>query len=405
VIGGKIRTEIGKSVVDVAVQIDGTHPALPAFSLFDLTDSQGAYSFSVPTSSSYSVTPFRNSDPLNGVSTFDLLLINKHVLGLTPLASPYKIIAADANKSNTVTTFDIVELRKLVLGLYQELPANAAWRFVPVGFAFANPDNPFQGGFPESQTMVNLQQNNLPVHDFIGIKVGDVNDNVVPGVQSPGLDDRGGPPQYFDLADQELRAGSICELELKSAEPLAGFQFTLNYDGLELLDVVPGAGLTAEHFAVFPENQTLTASWDGAGQPSFQLKFKVLRSGRLSEFLQLSNRIARSEAYTPGLETAALALRFDGGPALLPGAELYQNRPNPFGERTEIGFYLPTAQTATLRVWDAAGRLVWEQPQWYPAGFHSVALQRRDLGAAASGFLFYELTTETGRLVRKMVGY
>ncbi len=405
VIGGKIRTEIGKSVVDVAVQIDGTHPALPAFSLFDLTDSQGAYSFSVPTSSSYSVTPFRNSDPLNGVSTFDLLLINKHVLGLTPLASPYKIIAADANKSNTVTTFDIVELRKLVLGLYQELPANAAWRFVPVGFAFANPDNPFQGGFPESQTMVNLQQNNLPVHDFIGIKVGDVNDNVVPGVQSPGLDDRGGPPQYFDLADQELRAGSICELELKSAEPLAGFQFTLNYDGLELLDVVPGAGLTAEHFAVFPENQTLTASWDGAGQPSFQLKFKVLRSGRLSEFLQLSNRIARSEAYTPGLETAALALRFDGGPALLPGAELYQNRPNPFGERTEIGFYLPTAQTATLRVWDAAGRLVWEQPQWYPAGFHSVALQRRDLGAAASGFLFYELTTETGSLVRKMVGY
>jgi hypothetical protein len=63
----------------------------------------------------------KDNDPLNGVSTFDLVLINKHILGLEPLNSPYKMIAADANNSRSITTFDIVELRKLILGIYTEL--------------------------------------------------------------------------------------------------------------------------------------------------------------------------------------------------------------------------------------------------------------------------------------------
>ena len=62
----------------------------------------------------YRIVPYKNDDPLNGVSTFDLVLINKHILGVELLNSPYKMIAADANKSNYISTFDIVELRKLL---------------------------------------------------------------------------------------------------------------------------------------------------------------------------------------------------------------------------------------------------------------------------------------------------
>ena len=68
-------------------------------------------------------------NPLNGVSTYDLVLISRHILGLTPL-SGFKMLAGDANTSGTLTNFDIVELRKQILGIYYNLPESRSWRFI-----------------------------------------------------------------------------------------------------------------------------------------------------------------------------------------------------------------------------------------------------------------------------------
>ncbi|MCB0531976.1 MAG: HYR domain-containing protein [Lewinellaceae bacterium] len=403
-IGGTIQTEAGDPVANTAIQLEGTHPSLPMFNLFTLTDQQGQFSLSVPTSSSYTITPFRDDSPLNGVSTFDLLLINKHVLGLAALDSPYKLIAADANKSNSVTTFDIVELRKLILGLYLQLPSNGAWRFVPVGYAFPDPNNPFMGGFPEYMTQVNLQQNNLPMHNFIAMKVGDVNGNATTDLTNEVVDDRNGPSLFFDAKDQRLEPGAVVSAHLKASEVISGFQFTLNYPGMELIDLEPGVGLATDNFAVFNRENTLTASWNGEGQPEFTLHFRVLEAGQLRERLQLSNRVARSEAYSEALVMMPVALRFDDTGVTRAGFELYQNRPNPFNGATSIGFYLPEAKTATLRVWDAQGQLLLTQTANYSAGTQTIELDNGQLGASP-GLLYYELKTDTERAVRKMVVY
>lgn len=69
---------------------------------------------------------------LSGLTTFDLVCISKHILGLDTLENGYKQLAADANKSNTVTTFDIVLFRKLILGIDTALAAyTQPWRFIP----------------------------------------------------------------------------------------------------------------------------------------------------------------------------------------------------------------------------------------------------------------------------------
>jgi hypothetical protein len=52
----------------------------------------------------------------------DLVKIQNTLLGIEPFTSPYDLIAADANNSQTVSAIDLVELRKLILGLYTELP-------------------------------------------------------------------------------------------------------------------------------------------------------------------------------------------------------------------------------------------------------------------------------------------
>ncbi len=69
---------------------------------------------------------------LSGLTTFDLVGIQKHILGLNTLENGYKMLAADANKSNSITTFDIILFRKLILGIDTVLSAyTQPWRFVP----------------------------------------------------------------------------------------------------------------------------------------------------------------------------------------------------------------------------------------------------------------------------------
>lgn len=128
-----------------------------------------------------SITPRKNDQPLNGVTTFDLALISKHILGLEPLDSPYKIIAADANQDGKVTTFDIIVLRRLILGITDELPNGKSWRFVPKNYVFPNPQDPFTPPFPE-KILVPHSADPLPSYfEFIGLKIGDLNFSAFPG--------------------------------------------------------------------------------------------------------------------------------------------------------------------------------------------------------------------------------
>jgi hypothetical protein len=78
------------------VKLAGSHPVFPPLSLFQLSDQLGAYQFSnaIPLAGNYTVTPEKDDNPLNGVTTLDLALISKHILGIENLNSPYKIIAA-----------------------------------------------------------------------------------------------------------------------------------------------------------------------------------------------------------------------------------------------------------------------------------------------------------------------
>lgn len=178
---GVVQTESGGLVNEVSILIEkiATCPATcPPVN--QLTNTQGKYGHCLDCAGcvQYVVTPEKTDNPLNGVTTLDLAIISKHILGVAMLPSPYKIIAADANKSGTITTFDVVELRKLILAIYNELPNNKSWRFVEKNHVFQDPLDPFMPSFPESKSVasgLSAQQ-----ADFIGIKIGDVNGSAVP---------------------------------------------------------------------------------------------------------------------------------------------------------------------------------------------------------------------------------
>jgi hypothetical protein len=83
------------------------------------------------------------------------------------------------------------------------------------------------------------------------------------------------------------------------------------------------------------------------------------------------------------------------------GFELYQNEPNPFKDKTVIGFQLPAAAAATLTVYDERGRVLYTQKGDYGKGYNAMVLDRTLL--KTSGVMYYTLETETASATRKMV--
>ncbi len=181
VIGGIIETEQNFGVNNVLVNIDGPN----GFHQTVSTGVNGNYLTSLPIGSDYTLTPEKDTLPLNGVTTFDLVLIRKHILGVDTLDSPYKIIAADINNSGAVSTFDIVEIRKLILVINTAFPNNTSWRFVDASYDFPNPLNPFVEPFPESILVSDLMMDEVN-HHFIAIKIGDVNNSAITSLFGSG---------------------------------------------------------------------------------------------------------------------------------------------------------------------------------------------------------------------------
>ena len=304
IIAGDINTELNEGVAQVEVELSNTSTGS---TLMDITGLTGEYSFNnpgVPNGNNYTITPEKDINHDEGVTTFDLVLISQHVLGITPLNSPYKIIAADANKDNFVTTFDIVELRKLILKIVSELPDNTSWRFVDKAYNFPNPNNPFSPPFPEVIDINNLTSDQLD-NDFVGVKIGDVNLDADPtqlvvnngGSQvaqsTAGL--RSVEEQLvFAIDNAVLTAGELHTVDFKASDfnNILGYQYTLNFDAeaMEFVDFAAGnlKGLGEGNFSFTRINEgIITTSWNAKdvrvadNEVLFSLTFKAKKSSRI----------------------------------------------------------------------------------------------------------------------------
>ncbi|KAA3623165.1 MAG: hypothetical protein DWQ02_24930 [Bacteroidetes bacterium] len=120
----------------------------------------------------YKLTFEKNESPLNGVSTFDIVLIIKDILGVQPLSSPLLLYAADVNASTTITVYDIVLLRRLILAIDSSLPV-PSWQFLPASI------NSFPGATTFNEIEVTMSAQNI-IADVKGFKMGDVNGSAIP---------------------------------------------------------------------------------------------------------------------------------------------------------------------------------------------------------------------------------
>ena len=401
-ITGTIENENQEVVEEVTVTLtDNAGMNLPV-----VTGTNGVYEFNM-TTGEYDVTPVKDINYLNGVTTYDLVLISKHILGTQLLDSPYKVIAADANNTQSVTTLDIVKLRALILHIDVELTNNTSWRFIDANHVFGT--NVYD--FPE---FISLDGSSAPAN-FTAVKVGDVNGTATPN-NLLGSDSR-----TFDgnlalsLEATQVAAGETFTVDFKANEfkNIAGYQFTLGFEkeAVEFVNVIPNLeGLSESNFGLTNlEEGKITTSWNNSkgidldkNEVLFSMTFKAKSTGEIANIFEINSHFTAAEAYS-GNDLYEVKLVNDNqrNNTFTSVFELYQNSPNPFGEETIINFYLPKSETIVLKIYDMSGRVLNQMEFEGVKGFNSRKIKRTDF--AAAGVLYYQVKTSGKTLTKKMI--
>jgi len=395
-IAGTIATEGNAKLQGANITLSG------AASQSATSTANGAYSFlNLAQGGDFTVSPQLDKNHLNGVSTFDLVLIQKHILGVQALNSPYKMIAADVNNSKSISTLDLIALRKLILNIDTHFANNTSWRFVDAAYQFPTPNNPWSAAFPEVVSVNDLATN--VTANFMAIKVGDVNASASVN-NATASEIRTSSNFELKTQEQNLKAGNEYQITFSAADlkNIQGYQFALSLDQskVELLDIEYGVA-KAENFGVFKNEGLITTSWNAKYESGtlFTLVIRAKADTKLSQSLSL-NRLVHPEAYDQNNENLGIALNFEGIQAT-EAYELRQNTPNPFSDETVIGFTLPKAMKGTLTVRDVKGALIYKVEGNYAKGNNQVTLKKEQLGA--SGVLYYTLETSDFTATKKMI--
>jgi hypothetical protein len=221
----------------------------------------------------------------NGVTTYDMVIIRKHIL-TTDTMDGYDQVAADVNLSNSVTTFDMSLIQQLILGMIQSFPnATQPWRFIRESVTLNHPqdfdgvpnpggDNPFQ--YPNLDGSI-ASYNMLPGRiGFDAVKLGDVNGGAtVNGFN--GNTPSEGNPILVTIVKQVANGKSSYEFKVDDFEDIAAYQFdiefpasSLQYSTAEAMDL---SGVNSEFFGTTKASQGLikTLWYDEANANAFTL--------------------------------------------------------------------------------------------------------------------------------------
>ncbi|MDF1697441.1 MAG: proprotein convertase P-domain-containing protein [Saprospiraceae bacterium] len=406
-ISGSLRTENFNYVEDV--EVTAFSPTLEVNEKV-MTNNQGKYyATELPKGSGYRVKAFKNDDLRNGVSTLDLVLIQRHILGLTELDSPYKIIASDINNDGEVKSSDLVSMRKVILGIIDEFPnGQTSWRFMPKGTTFPDVTHPFP--FNEE---INIGQLNTSMigQDLMAVKIGDVNGNVVTNLEAGIIaENRSSKRFMMEVEDLDVKDGDRIYVPVYATgiKDLLGYQFTLNMNNAEFVDVESNQlEVNAENFGVYEDLVTMSwSSIDGvelnSEEPLFTLILDVYADTEVSKILDLNSDVTSAEAYDSNYGVYDVELGSRNSIVNENKFAVFQNRPNPFMESTNISFYLPEAMDVELVITDVTGRLVSKSVRAFGSGKQNVEIKYSDLGTS-TGVLYYTVKAGEFTATKKMI--
>ncbi len=393
VISGQIVTEGSAGIPQVEVN---AHTNMSR-----LTDDHGLFAFNnVHPGETYNIQPKDDNNPLNGVTTGDIIKIQNHILSKTPLPTPYKIIAADVNEDKAVTISDIVMIRKMILGKIDQFSSGKSWKFIDKSYAFADPTRPLKENYPQS--IPASTTGHLDGVDFIGVKMGDVNGDFTLNLSDSKVESRN--VSKLTVENTKLKAGEVTPIHFvsESYTAIQGLQaaFFLNAKvklvGIESQLMEEGN----ENYLQTGNDLKLSLSSGEALNDNLVMTLYLMADDEieLSDAIQLNPDGFNSELYDSEGNANSLELAFTGNDSNL---LVEQNIPNPFSDQTQISFTLGSADYVIMKIYDINGKVLKYTKGFYSKGRNTINLENGSI--KASGVMFYEITSNKKTVTKKMV--
>ena len=246
--------------------------------------------------------------------------------------------------------------------------------------------------------------------DFIGIKIGDVNGSVSANLRGESTSDtRSYRTMTLAIDNHALQVGSTVDVPVYATDVdvLTGYQATIDLDGATFVSIESGQ-MDVTESNVATVDDALTMSWADANgveindaQPLFTLTLDVNAGQYVSDIIDINSNVISAEAYDESYETMNIELETRSVELETQGFALFQNRPNPFLEYTNIKFYLPEAGEVELMITDVTGKLVTKKVQQYEAGTQNIEINYNDL--QTSGVLYYTIKSGAHIATKKMI--
>ncbi|MEZ4908261.1 MAG: HYR domain-containing protein [Saprospiraceae bacterium] len=364
------------------------------------SDENGAYEVSVIQDDVYDVSGTKDIDYANGVTTLDLVLIQKYLLGLKSFNDPFMLVAADMNKDGKVTASDLSTGRSLILGKTSSFE-NHSWITINTDYAFNDATKAASESDAASMIAVSVAESNVSGVNFSALKIGDVNFSAeqIEGRTSNGI--------KLMLDDATVKTGEEVEIPFYAEDftGVYGTQFVLEMNGMTLESVQSGA-LTMDESNYQVRGREVLVSWNDAngvnvenGTVLFTLKVKSNVESSVRNMITISDNGLRSEIYTgEDLEIKSLKIAYRNTNDTY---ALYQNQPNPFVESTTIGFDLPKSAEYTLTVYDVTGKQLVVRTNVGEAGYNTEVITNKEV--TNSGVLYYRIESGDYTATKKMV--
>ncbi len=380
------------------------------------SDRDGKFSFNdLPEGEDYMVKPIKDDDVLNGITTADIVLIQKHILGVRIFTSPYEYIAADVNNSKSITASDMSDLRKLILGVEARFKnGQKSWRFIQEDHNFVNPLRPWEGPvWPEELYVTNLK-GKLYNRNFVAVKIGDLNYTALTREVGNVVKARASGTLTLEIDETKLLKGQAISIPVYGHwnNKLSGFQMAWKFDtdAIQVKGVQSGAIVIGHANIGLGEidKGIMRMSWNAEADltmphsPLFYIDIVAKQDVRLEDVVRMSEAHMDAEAYTSDLDLLDVELRTRRSNVSLANYELFQNEPNPFGNLTTIKFLTPSAEEVVLSIFDLSGKKIWSRQLTAQKGKNAVTIEKAEL-SGHSGVLFYSLATPTYHATRKMI--
>lgn len=386
-LGGVVTTGQKNGINKVSIKIEPTLVNI-------ITDNTGSYqSPFLKGGQDYTVRPGKQDNPLNGVSSIDLLIMEKHILGQALLTDSYLQIAADVNQSGSITVSDLIELRRLILGNITAFGKNEVWNFIPSTYKFPDPANPWI--YPRTIPVKNLA-GNISDLNFIGIKTGDVNYSALLNLGS--LESRAG--EHIDLRVKTKKIPEGTQISVYILSPIKSlYAVQLGFQVDQKVKAIRPAGgqlMLTDQESNFQDGDQFKIAWVDPAGITLNTTDPILVLDVIGGSGPVGSQLMETQNYPSFLyfDQREFGINWLPDEANTNGIKIY---PNPGKGEVNIDFFIEDLSSSLVTILGTNGKKVYIKNSELRPGWNHILLNKSDLGGAG----LYYFVKYLGRSMEK----